>query len=174
MKQQPGPLITMRWDSVWGGSSPFRFSSPPPSAPSSWRSSGSRWPRRWWWTSRQGGPHWCLHRNTEKHQHEEETMQRAAVTVSTLTLGVQQLGESQVLLGQVEGILQVVVSVWFLQLVKVDQVRSEKEQKVRALNKTNSFTHGRFALCIKLLNVVSLFLHSAPTAVSHHSQRCQE
>jgi len=52
----------------------------------------------------------------------------------TLTLGIQQLGEAQVLLGQVEGILQVVVSVGFLQLIKVDQVRSEDNNNNKKLS----------------------------------------
>lgn len=42
-----------------------------------------------------------------------------------LTFRVQQFGEAQVLFSQVEGILKVVVSVGLLQLVKVDQIRSE-------------------------------------------------
>lgn len=42
-----------------------------------------------------------------------------------LTFRVQQFGEPQVLFSQVEGILKVVVSVGLLQLVKVDQIRSE-------------------------------------------------
>ena len=43
-----------------------------------------------------------------------------------LTLGVQQTGEAQVLLCQVESVLQVVVSVGFFQFFKVDQIRPEK------------------------------------------------
>lgn len=42
------------------------------------------------------------------------------------TLGVQELGQAQVLLGQVKGVLQVVVGVGLLQLVKVDQVWSAR------------------------------------------------
>lgn len=49
-----------------------------------------------------------------------------------LTFRVQQLGEAQVLLSQVEGILQVVVSIWFLQLVIVYQVWSE-EKPIRSI-----------------------------------------
>lgn len=50
-------------------------------------------------------------------------------SVSSLTLGVQQFGEAQVLLGQVEGILQIVVSVRFLQFIKVNQVWSEEDKQ---------------------------------------------
>lgn len=45
--------------------------------------------------------------------------------MGSLTFRVQKLGESQVLFSQVEGILKVVVSVGLLQLVKVNQIRSE-------------------------------------------------
>lgn len=40
-----------------------------------------------------------------------------------LTLRVQQFSEAQVLLGQVEGVLQVVVNVGLLQLVKINEIR---------------------------------------------------
>lgn len=55
-----------------------------------------------------------------------------------VTFRVQQLGETQVLLGQVEGILQVVVGVGLLQLIEVDQVGSEEDQRgKRSLNADN-------------------------------------
>lgn len=41
------------------------------------------------------------------------------------TFWVEQLGQAEVLLCQVKGILQVVVSVRLLQFIKVDQIRSE-------------------------------------------------
>lgn len=44
-----------------------------------------------------------------------------------VTFRVQQLGEAQVLLSQVESILQVVVSIGLFQLVKVYEVRPEDE-----------------------------------------------
>lgn len=45
--------------------------------------------------------------------------------MGSLTFGIQKLGEAQVMFSQVEGILKVVVSVGLLQLVKVNQIRSE-------------------------------------------------
>lgn len=42
-----------------------------------------------------------------------------------LTFRIEQFGESQVLLGQVEGVLQVVVNVGLLQLVEVHKVWPE-------------------------------------------------
>ena len=42
-----------------------------------------------------------------------------------VTLGVQQLGDAQVLLCQVESVLKVVVSVRLLQLIEVDQIGPE-------------------------------------------------
>lgn len=45
--------------------------------------------------------------------------------MGSLTFRVKKLGESQVLFSQVESILKVVVSVGLLQLVKVNQIRSE-------------------------------------------------
>ena len=55
-----------------------------------------------------------------------------------LTFRVQQLGEAQVLLGQVEGVLQVVVSVGLLQLVKVDQIGSEQKTQNFIYNNANA------------------------------------
>lgn len=46
------------------------------------------------------------------------------------TFRVQKFGEAQVLLGQVEGVLQVVVSVGLLQFVEINQVWPEKMDSV--------------------------------------------
>lgn len=51
------------------------------------------------------------------------------VHVGSGTFRVQKLGEAQVLLSQVEGILEVVVSVRLLKLVKVNQIGSGQEEK---------------------------------------------
>lgn len=51
----------------------------------------------------------------------------------SLTLGIQQLGQSQLFLSHVKGILQVIMSIGALQVVKLNQVRSvggEKEGKM--------------------------------------------
>lgn len=51
----------------------------------------------------------------------------AVLSHHRVTFRVQQLGEAQVLLSQVESILQVVVSIGLFQLVKVYEVRPEDE-----------------------------------------------
>lgn len=51
-----------------------------------------------------------------------------------LTLRVEQFSEAQVLLGQVEGVLQVVVDVGLLQLVKIN--------KIRPVSKARHESHG--------------------------------
>lgn len=53
------------------------------------------------------------------------------IEIFSVTFRVQQLGQAQVLFSQVEGILQVVVSVGLLQLVKVDQIRPERDKRTR-------------------------------------------
>lgn len=102
---------------------PFRYVCPPPSAPSSWRNNGSMWRHKWWQTSHRDGLRWYL----QKRQrviifHDKVRWCRSCESRTALTFGVQEFGEPQVLLRQVEGVLQVVVSVGLLQFVEINQV----------------------------------------------------
>lgn len=50
-------------------------------------------------------------------------------TAGMLTLRVQELSKTKVLLCKVKSILQIVVCIWFLQLVKINQIRPRQDEK---------------------------------------------
>lgn len=57
---------------------------------------------------------------------------RSCETRMDFTFWVQKFGETQVLLGQVEGVLQVVVSVGLLQFVEINQVWPGKIKSIES------------------------------------------
>lgn len=73
------------------------------------------------------------------------TFEYASMCVCALTLRVQQSGKTQMLLCQVKGVLEIVVSVGFLQFIKINQVWSETRRKWRTrLYRKNQGRHNYF------------------------------